>query len=68
MPAGNAVWIEPDYAFDNCPPPNVICIPELPVDPNADTRGCYVPQTDWIKRHYAAGATLATACSAARSD
>ncbi len=63
--AGNGVWIEPDYALDDCPAPDVICVPELLVDPTADTRGCYVPETRWVNRHYAAGATLATACSGA---
>ncbi|MEA3413805.1 MAG: helix-turn-helix domain-containing protein [Pseudomonadota bacterium] len=63
--AGNGVWIEPDYALDDSPAPDLICIPELLVDPNADPRGCYASETAWIKRHYAAGATLATACSGA---
>ncbi len=62
---GNAVWIQPDYALDDCPSPDIICIPELLVDPNADPRGAYVPETRWLNRHYAAGATLATACSGA---
>lgn len=34
--AGNGVWIEPDYALDASPAPDVICIPELLVDPNTD--------------------------------
>jgi len=63
--AGNGVWIEPDHALENSPAPDVICIPELQVGPATDTRGCYERETRWIKRHYAAGATLATACSGA---
>jgi transcriptional regulator GlxA family with amidase domain len=63
--AGNGVWVEPDYALDDCPDPDLICIPELLIDPNADIRGCYGPESDWINRHYAAGATLVTACSGA---
>jgi transcriptional regulator GlxA family with amidase domain len=59
------VWIEPDYSLDNAPAPDVICIPELLVDPNTDPRGRYPAETAWVKRHYAAGATLATACSGA---
>jgi len=62
---GNGVWIQPDFAFNDSPVPDVICIPELLVDPNEDTRGCYEAETAWINRHYAAGATLATACSGA---
>jgi transcriptional regulator GlxA family with amidase domain len=58
--SGNGVWIQPDYALEDCPPPDVICIPELLVDPSADPRGCYVLETRWVNRHYTAGATLAT--------
>ncbi len=63
--AGNGVWIEPDYALENAPAPQVICVPELLVDPSEDPRGCYVAETNWIKENYAAGSTLATACSGA---
>ncbi|MCG6869944.1 MAG: helix-turn-helix domain-containing protein [Gammaproteobacteria bacterium] len=63
--AGNGVWIEPDYALDDSPAPDVICIPELLVDPNEDPRGRFESETAWLRRHYAAGATLATACSGA---
>jgi len=63
--AGNGVWIEPEYTLDNGPAPDVICIPELLIDPNADPTGCYVPETHWITRYYSGGATLATACSGA---
>jgi transcriptional regulator GlxA family with amidase domain len=62
---GNGIWIEPDYALGNSPAPDVICIPELLVDPGEDPRGRYVLETSWIKEHYAGGATLATACSGA---
>lgn len=63
--AGNSVWIEPDYALENAPVPRVICVPELLVDPAEDPRGGYVAETDWIRKQYASGATLATACSGA---
>lgn len=63
--AGNGVWIEPDYTLDDCPAPAVICIPELLVDPQADYSGRYQAETQWIKTHHDAGATLATACSGA---
>jgi transcriptional regulator GlxA family with amidase domain len=63
--AGNGVWIEPDYALENSPVPDLVCIPELLLDPKVDPRGRYEPETRWINQHYAAGATLATACSGA---
>jgi transcriptional regulator GlxA family with amidase domain len=63
--AGNGVWIEPDYALENAPAPQVICVPELLVDPADDPRGHYIDESNWIREHYAAGSTLATACSGA---
>jgi len=63
--AGNGVWLEPDFALDDSPAPDVICIPELLVDPNADPSGCFGLEIEWICRHYAAGSTLASACSGA---
>ena len=62
---GNGVWLEPDFALDDAPAPDVICIPELLIDPNADPSGCYGQEIQWISRHYAAGSTLGTACSGA---
>ena len=63
--AGNGVWLEPDFALDDAPAPDVICIPELLIDPNADPSGCYETEIPWINRHYTAGSTLATVCSGA---
>jgi transcriptional regulator GlxA family with amidase domain len=65
MRGGNGVWMVPDYSVDDCPAPDLICIPELMVDPSADPRGSYARETAWIRDRYAAGATLATACSGA---
>lgn len=61
--AGNGVWIDPDHALADCPEPDVVCIPELLVDPNADLAGCYIAETEWIRECYEAGATVTTACS-----
>jgi transcriptional regulator GlxA family with amidase domain len=63
--AGNGVWMEPDYGLADSPAPDVICIPELQVDPASNPRGRYVHETRWIQQNYAAGGTLATACSGA---
>ena len=65
LQAGNGVWLEPDFAIDDAPTPDVICIPELLVDPNGDPSGCYGLEIQWISQHYAAGSTLASACSGA---
>ena len=59
----NGVWIEPDVDLSGCPPPDVICVPEVFVAPQEDLTGRYLAEIDWLKQRYAAGATLATACS-----
>ncbi len=61
----NGVWIQPHVDLADCPTPDVICVPEVFVAPQEDLSGRYVAEIEWLKRCYAAGATLATACSGA---
>src|SRR6516162_1120825 len=28
---GNGVWITPDYDFGDCPPPDIVCVPDFPL-------------------------------------
>jgi transcriptional regulator GlxA family with amidase domain len=62
---GNGVWIQPDASLANCPKADLICIPEVMVDPHTDPRGRFSEECNWIKKAYADGATLVTACSGA---
>jgi transcriptional regulator GlxA family with amidase domain len=63
--AANGVRIWPDCALGDCPLVDVVCIPELLVDP----RGASLPTLDeevaWLRRMHAGGAMVATACSGA---
>jgi transcriptional regulator GlxA family with amidase domain len=63
--AVNGVWIEPETSLAACPPPEVICIPEVFAAPGAPLADRYPREIAWIRRHYAHGATLATACTGA---
>jgi transcriptional regulator GlxA family with amidase domain len=63
VPSG--LSIEPDCALAQCPMPDVVAIPDLMAAPDEDIAGRYVAEVEWIKAMYAAGATLATACSGA---
>lgn len=61
----NGLWIEPHCALPQCPPPDVVAIPDLMVAPEEDLAGRYPAEVAWLKERYAAGATLASACSGA---
>lgn len=43
----------------------IVCIPEVAVAPGDPLEGRFTEEIDWLKRCYASGATLATACSGA---
>jgi transcriptional regulator GlxA family with amidase domain len=63
--AGNNVLVAPDLTLENCPPVDVICVPELLVPPGEPLANRFIPEIEWLKQRYEAGATLASACSAA---
>jgi transcriptional regulator GlxA family with amidase domain len=44
---------------------DVVCVPELAVPPGEPLDGRFVAEIDWIRRCYAGGAAVATACSGA---
>ncbi|WP_150047474.1 GlxA family transcriptional regulator [Methylomonas rhizoryzae] len=59
----NDIPIPVDYALADCPDAAVICVPEVNIPPGEPLTGLFDREVDWLKRRYAAGATLATACS-----
>ncbi len=63
--APNDLWVEPHCALAECPAPDVVAIPDLMVAPNEDLAGRYPTEVSWLRERYAAGATLATACTGA---
>jgi transcriptional regulator GlxA family with amidase domain len=63
--AANGVRITPDASFADLPIPAVVCVPELFIPPGEPVEGRFEAEIDWLRRCYAAGATLATACSGA---
>jgi transcriptional regulator GlxA family with amidase domain len=65
FPAANGVWITPEVTLDQCPPPDIVCVPELQIAPGESLDGRLREEIAWLKRCHAAGATVATACSGA---
>ena len=63
--AANGIWVKPDYGFSECPPPDIICIPDFFVNPGDSVAGQYVAEADWLKQCHNNGAMLASACSGA---
>ena len=65
LTAGNGVRIIPDADLGACDDADVICVPELLVPPGESLDGRFLPEIDCMKRAYADGKMLATACSGA---
>jgi len=63
--AQNGLWIEPGCTLEASPTPHVVVIPDLLTGPDADLAGKYPVESEWLRRQYSAGATLATACTGA---
>lgn len=62
---GNGVVVSPHASLAGCELPGYICVPEANVPPSASIDGRFDAEIAWLREHYAAGATLATACSGA---
>lgn len=65
MRAANGVPVEPDYTFADCPKPDIVCIPDLLLPPEANIAGRYGAAVEWLRECHTRGATLASACSGA---
>ncbi len=63
--ASNGVWIQPDYSFETCPKPDVICLPEVLVMPDEDISGRYPEVMEWLVSCAGQGVTIASVCSGA---
>jgi transcriptional regulator GlxA family with amidase domain len=63
--AANGVRITPDTTLEDAPTPEIVCVLELLVAPDESLEGRFSDEIVWLQRCYAAGATLATACSGA---
>ena len=63
--AANGIWVKPDFAFADCPRPDIVCIPDFFVNPGESVAGHYQPEADWLKACHAGGAMMASACAGA---
>ena len=63
--ASNNVRITPDCTLEDCPSPDIVCIPDFFVVPGSSIAGLFGPEVEWLKRCHAGGSLLASACSGA---
>ena len=63
--AANGVLLQPHLSFSECPTPDLICISDIFVAPEAGVAGRYPEAVAWLRAAHAAGATIAAACSGA---
>lgn len=62
---GYGVPVEPTVAIEDDPAADIVIVPELWLGPDEDPRDRYPVLVDWLKRRYAAGTHLYSACSGA---
>jgi transcriptional regulator GlxA family with amidase domain len=63
--ATNGVRIVPQGSYADADAPDIVCIPDVNVAPGDSIDGRFDAEIDALRRWYAAGATLASACSGA---
>jgi len=59
----NGAWVQPQGTLEEAVAPDVICMPDLLVAPGENIDGRHPRETRWLRENYAAGSTLATACT-----
>jgi transcriptional regulator GlxA family with amidase domain len=59
------VWVRPDYALEECPAPDIVCIPDFFIVPGDRCIGRFDAEIDWLRRCHAGGATMTSACTGA---
>ena len=62
---GNGIPVRPDCTVADEPTADIVILPELWLGPDEDIEGRYPELMDWLRRRYANGATLYSACSGA---
>lgn len=60
----NQVHIKPEATLDEIGLPDVVCVPDLAIDPLAPVEdGRFAREVAWLRRCHAGGSVLASACS-----
>jgi transcriptional regulator GlxA family with amidase domain len=62
---GNGVPLVPHATLADCPPAAIVCVPEVNLPPGTPLAEQFADEIAFLKRRYAEGAIVATACSGA---
>lgn len=63
--AGNGVPIKPEVTLEESAAPAIVCVPEILFSFDEPLAARFEAEIAWLRKCYAAGATLATSCSGA---
>ncbi len=63
MRVNNGVPITPHSTLAECPPVDVVCVPDINLPPGQPLDAHYATEIAWIKQKYSEGVLIATACS-----
>jgi transcriptional regulator GlxA family with amidase domain len=63
--AANGVRVLPDDSFTSCTSPDVVCVTDLAVPPDAPLGVVCDAEVEWLRERHAHGAILASSCSGA---
>ena len=61
----NGIRITPDATLQDCPPVDIICVPEVNLPPGEALAERYCAEIEWLKQRHGQGTMLAAACSGA---
>src|SRR5689334_1126918 len=48
----NGAWIRTDFGFDNCPQPDIVCVPDFTLSPDDACIGRFDSEVGWLRRCY----------------
>jgi transcriptional regulator GlxA family with amidase domain len=63
--ASNGVLIQPDCTLETCSRPDIVCVPDFFIMPGAPIGDRFENEVDWLRRCYANGSVMSSACSGA---
>jgi len=65
LEVNNGVCITPHATLQDCPPVDIICVPEVNLPPDDPLAERFREEIDWLKQCHTEGTMLAAACSGA---
>lgn len=65
LQVNNSVLVSPHSTLEECPPVDIICVPEVNVPPGEPLEERFAAEIAFLRRRYADGTIIATACSGA---